>query len=84
MKKVILVVGTRPEAIKMAPIYREMKRSAHIEPFLLSTGQHREMLTQTLGAFGLTPDHDLGLMLPNQTLPELTARAIVALSNFFW
>ncbi|MFO0180921.1 MAG: UDP-N-acetylglucosamine 2-epimerase (non-hydrolyzing), partial [bacterium] len=44
MKKVILVVGTRPEAIKMAPIYRAMKRSAHIEPFLLSTGQHREML----------------------------------------
>ena len=83
MKKVILVVGTRPEAIKMAPIYRAMKRSAHIEPFLLSTGQHREMLIQTLGAFGLTPDHDLGLMLPNQTLPELTARAIVALSNFF-
>ncbi|XZE45316.1 non-hydrolyzing UDP-N-acetylglucosamine 2-epimerase [Pirellulaceae bacterium SH467] len=81
--KICLVVGTRPEAIKMAPIYRELRGQPAVEPILLSTGQHREMLLQTLAAFGLQPDHDLGLMVPNQTLPELTARAITALSSYF-
>ncbi|MFN7291935.1 MAG: non-hydrolyzing UDP-N-acetylglucosamine 2-epimerase [Pirellula sp.] len=81
--KVCIVVGTRPEAIKMAPIYRELKSRRDVTAILLSTGQHREMLKQTLSAFDLTPDHDLGLMLPNQTLQELTARAISALSDYF-
>lgn len=67
----------------MAPIYRELRGQPAVEPILLSTGQHREMLLQTLSAFGLAPDHDLGLMVPNQTLPELTARAITALSTYF-
>lgn len=80
--KICIVVGTRPEAIKMAPIYRALKAVPSAEPILLSTGQHKEMLHQTLGAFGLKPDFDLGLMQPNQTLPELTARAITAISAF--
>lgn len=81
--KICVVVGTRPEAIKMSPVYRELKSRPGVHATLLSTGQHREMLLQTLGAFDLKPDHDLGLMLPNQTLPELTARAITALTNYF-
>lgn len=67
----------------MAPIYRELKSRRDVTAILLSTGQHREMLKQTLNAFDQTPDHDLGLMLPNQTLQELTARAISALSDYF-
>ena len=82
-KKVCVVVGTRPEAIKMAPVYRQLLVTDGLEPILLSTGQHREMLAQTLDAFGLKPDVDLGLMLPSQTLPDLTARAISALSTYF-
>ncbi len=81
-QKIILVVGTRPEAIKMAPIYRELQARDGAQPLLLSTGQHREMLLQTLAAFGLAPDHDLGLMRPSQTLPDLTARALTALSDY--
>ena len=53
---IVLVVGTRPEAIKMAPIYLALKESTHFRPILLSTGQHREMLTQALTTFGITPD----------------------------
>jgi UDP-N-acetylglucosamine 2-epimerase (non-hydrolysing) len=67
----------------MAPLYREMKKAEGLRPVLLSTGQHREMLAQTLGAFGLTPDFDLGLMQPNQTLASLTSRAITSLSEYF-
>jgi UDP-N-acetylglucosamine 2-epimerase (non-hydrolysing) len=80
--KIILTVGTRPEVIKMAPLYRELKKSTLIEPVLLSTGQHREMLAQAMAAFEIQPDHDLDLMQPGQTLPELTARVITAVSQF--
>ena len=82
-KKVCVVVGTRPEAIKMAPVYRQLLLTDGIEPILLSTGQHREMLAQTLDAFGLKPDVDLGLMRPSQTLADLTSRAISALTDYF-
>lgn len=82
-KKVCVVVGTRPEAIKMAPVYRQLLLTSGIEPILLSTGQHREMLAQTLDAFGLKPDEDLGLMRPSQTLADLTTRAITALTDYF-
>jgi UDP-N-acetylglucosamine 2-epimerase (non-hydrolysing) len=83
LKSVYLIVGTRPEAIKMAPLYRSLFQSDCLKPVLLSTGQHREMLAQTLGAFQLRPDIDLNLMQSNQTLPELTSRAILALSDTF-
>jgi len=79
---VALVVGTRPEAIKLAPVYQAMAGSATLQPFLLSTGQHREMLHQTLAAFQLKPDADLALMQADQTLPELTARVLQAMSGW--
>lgn len=81
-KKVCLVVGTRPEAIKMAPIHRRLLQSDRLAPILLSTGQHREMLQQALAVFDIQPDCDLALMQASQTLPDLTARAITAVSAF--
>lgn len=82
MRTVVLAVGTRPEVIKMAPVYQELSKSKLIRPVLLSTGQHREMLAQALAAFDLTPDADLALMQPGQTLPELTGRVINAVTEF--
>lgn len=82
MMKVAIVVGTRPEVIKMAPVVFALRESKTLEPVLLSTGQHREMLDQALAAFDLTPDFDLGLMQPGQTLPGLTSRAIEAVTKF--
>ena len=60
----------------MAPVYMELRKSDKLQPILLSTGQHREMLDQALAAFDLKADHDLQLMQPGQTLPELTGRVI--------
>ena len=82
MKKIILIAGTRPEVIKLAPIYRAMRESALLAPVFLSTGQHREMLMQACDAFGIRPDHDLGLMTHGQSLPALTARVVEAVSSF--
>lgn len=82
MKKNIgIVVGTRPEVIKMAPVYYALKDSALLEPVLISSGQHRQMLDQAFGVFGLKPDLDLGLMQPGQTLPDLTARVITSVTT---
>lgn len=81
-KKIAIVVGTRPEVIKMAPVVFALRESETLEPVLLSTGQHREMLDQALAAFDLKPDFDLGLMQPGQTLPGLTSRAIEAVTKF--
>ncbi len=82
MQSIVLVVGTRPEAIKLAPVYRALQRSMVLRPILLSTGQHREMLRQTFAAFGIEPDHDLDLMTPGQSLVELNAKALRAVSQF--
>lgn len=79
-KKIAIVVGTRPEAIKMAPVCFALAGSSGFLPVLVSTGQHREMLDQALSAFGLSPQHDLALMRPNQSLPELTARVLEAMT----
>lgn len=79
--KIICVVGTRPEAIKVAPVVQEFRRFSDVETILVSTGQHREMLTQSLGAFGLEPDEDLGIMQHGQTLAQVTARAIEGLDG---
>lgn len=81
-KTVVLVVGTRPEAIKMAPVYLALQRSSVLTPFLLSTGQHREMLRQALASFGIEPDHDLSLMAPGQDLVELTGKVLNAVYRF--
>src|SRR5580692_5876279 len=75
-KKIALVAGTRPEVIKLAPVYFALRDSAMLEPVLLSSGQHRQMLDQALAVFGLKPDWELNLMQPGQTLPDLTARVI--------
>ena len=82
--RIMTIVGTRPEAIKMAPVILELKQAAdRFEHRLLSTAQHRQMLDSVFRAFRITPDLDLNLMRPNQTLPDLTARAITALDQVF-
>lgn len=70
--KVLVVFGTRPEAIKMAPVIRELKTRPMIETVVCVTAQHREMLDQVLDVFKIVPDIDLNLMQPNQTLASLT------------
>jgi len=74
LKKILVFVGTRPEAIKMAPVFFELKRRAEFNPLLVSTGQHKEMLSQALSDFGLTPDIDLNVMTTNQTLSGVSAK----------
>lgn len=78
MSTVALIVGTRPECIKLAPLHAALLRSPRLRPLLVSTGQHREMLAQSFASFGLKPDSDLQLMQPGQSLPELTARVITS------
>lgn len=77
-----VVLGTRPEAIKLAPVIRELQRHpTRFDPLVLTTSQHRQMLAQALDAFQITPSHDLGLTHANQTLAEFTARAVIALTE---
>jgi UDP-N-acetylglucosamine 2-epimerase (non-hydrolysing) len=83
-RKVICVVGTRPEVIKMAPVVRRLRElGPALEVRLLSTGQHRGLLDRALDDFGLVADRDLGLMVERQGLAELTSRALAALSAEF-
>lgn len=72
MKKVMLVFGTRPEAIKMCPLVLELKKCEEIQTLVCVTGQHRQMLDQVLDAFGVTPDYDLSIMKQRQTLFDVT------------
>ena len=72
MKKIMLVFGTRPEAIKMCPLVRELKKRTAFETLVCVTGQHRQMLDQVLQAFEVTPDYDLAIMKENQTLFDVT------------
>lgn len=72
MKKVMLVFGTRPEAIKMCPLVNELKTRKSIETVVCVSGQHREMLDQVLRAFNVVPDYDLAIMKQNQTLFDIT------------
>jgi UDP-N-acetylglucosamine 2-epimerase (non-hydrolysing) len=76
-KKVMVVIGTRPEAIKLAPVVLELKKhSAHFQTEICVTGQHREMLDQMLRVFGLQPDFDLGVMTAGQQLSGVTAACL--------
>ena len=77
--KVMLVYGTRPEAIKMAPIHAELARTPGLEPMAVVTGQHREMLDQVNELFGIKPDHDLDIISARQTLEQITVRALAGL-----
>lgn len=79
----MIVLGTRPEAIKMAPVVHALRSRSAIETRVCVTGQHRVLLDQVLRVTGLVPDIDLDLMRPNQTLDDLTARLILALGETF-
>ncbi len=68
MKKVMLVFGTRPEAIKMCPLVQELRTRSNIKTEVCVTGQHRKMLDQVLDCFGVKPDYDLSIMKEKQTL----------------
>lgn len=83
MKKVAIVFGTRPEAVKLAPVYKALADSKTIKPLLWLTGQHQEMLSQTLNSFSLRADKNLSLMTPNQTLAGLTSLVVEKFSNLF-
>lgn len=83
LHRVCLVIGTRPEAIKMAPVIAAMRTHPHLEPVVVATTQHREMLKQALDVFGIIPDVDLGLMQNGQNLGVFTARAMQALTDCF-
>lgn len=72
MKKIMVVFGTRPEAIKMCPIVKELKNREGLETIVCVTGQHRQMLDQVLDAFDVIPDYDLGIMKEKQTLFDVT------------
>lgn len=77
--KVISIFGTRPEAIKMAPVVKELGKHSEIESVVCVTAQHRQMLDQVLSLFGIEPEYDLNLMQPNQSLAKLTALALTEL-----
>lgn len=76
MKKVMLVFGTRPEAIKMCPLVNELKRRSGIRTLVCVTGQHRQMLDQVLEAFAVVPDYDLSIMKERQTLFDVTTNIL--------
>ena len=81
MKKIkaMTVFGTRPEAIKMAPLVKELEKREEIESIVAVTAQHRQMLDQVLEIFDITPDYDLNIMKDRQTLMDITARATTGL-----
>lgn len=76
MKKIMLVFGTRPEAIKMCPLVNELKNRKNIETVVCVTGQHRQMLDQVLDAFNVVPDYDLSIMKEKQTLFDITTNIL--------
>ena len=80
--KVITVFGTRPEAIKMAPIVQRLKQCHdQFNEVTVVTGQHREMLDQVLTTFHIKPDYDLNIMKARQTLPDITSNVILQLGQ---
>ncbi|MEB8401592.1 UDP-N-acetylglucosamine 2-epimerase (non-hydrolyzing) [Enterococcus casseliflavus] len=81
--KVFSIFGTRPEAIKMAPVIKKLAKDPRFLSKIVVTGQHREMLEQTLAAFELTPDYDLAIMRENQTLSSITSRILEGLEGVF-
>ncbi len=83
MKKVMLVFGTRPEAIKMAPLVKAFQASKDFETVVCVTAQHREMLDQVLNLFEITPEYDLDIMKPGQDLYDVTANILLGLKPIF-
>ena len=80
-KRIICVVGTRPEAIKIAPVIQVLNRASWAQVKVLATAQHRQLLDQILSLFQIEPDIDLNLMETDQTLTALTARLLIALDE---
>ena len=84
MKKILLVFGTRPEAIKMAPLVKEFQKNQEVfETIVCVTGQHREMLDQVLKIFDIKPDYDLNIMKQGQDLYDVTARVLTGMRDVF-
>ena len=83
MIKVMSIFGTRPEAIKMAPLVKELESRKEIESIVCVTAQHRQMLDQVLQTFNIKPDYDLNIMKQGQTLSEVTSRALLGLEEIF-
>lgn len=80
-KKVMIIFGTRPEAIKMAPLVKELKTRSSIETIVCVTAQHREMLDQVLRVFDIIPDYDLDIMKQGQTLTQITSKVLMGLEE---
>jgi UDP-N-acetylglucosamine 2-epimerase (non-hydrolysing) len=80
-KKILIVFGTRPEAIKMAPVVNRLRLCTGVQVFVCVSAQHRQMLDQVLELFEIQPDYDLNLMVPNQTLAGLTARVLTGVNE---
>jgi len=78
---ILVVLGTRPEAIKLLPVIRALRSEPRLEVRVVTTGQHREMVDQILGPFGVTPDHDLDIMKPGQSLNDIVCRVIPLLDD---
>lgn len=82
-KKLILVFGTRPEAIKMCPLVRELKKRDSFQAVVCVTGQHKEMLEQVLKSFGIVPDYDLKIMERGQTLFDITEKVLSGMKRIY-
>jgi UDP-N-acetylglucosamine 2-epimerase (non-hydrolysing) len=78
-KRLMVVVGTRPEAIKLAPLIGKLRAAPDLEPVVVSTGQHRQMLDQALGLFSIRPHYDLNVMKPGQSLSGVTCRVLAGI-----
>lgn len=82
-KRIMCVFGTRPEAVKLAPVVHALQGSSHLEPVVVLTAQHREMLDQMLRWFEISSDYDMDIMKHGQSLSELTARVITGIDEIF-
>jgi UDP-N-acetylglucosamine 2-epimerase (non-hydrolysing) len=83
MKKIMLVFGTRPEAIKMCPVVKELKKYQEFQTMVCVTGQHREMLAQVLDCFSVEPDYDLSIMKQGQDLFDITTRIMEGMREIY-
>jgi len=81
MKKIMTVFGTRPEAVKMAPLVLELQNDAELEPVVVVTAQHREMLDSVLTSFHIEPDYDLNIMKQGQSLSDITSRILTRIED---
>jgi len=79
-RRALIVFGTRPEAIKIIPVIQAMAENPHFEPIICLTGQHREMLDEVLKVFGITPDFDLNIHTPGQSLADVTTRVLTRIT----